>query len=78
MQIKIISDTISYQGEDSIAKYVGAASPKSYQYGENPAIQERVNEFCKEHDVVNVIPSVAILGNNPPKACMIYTIVYNK
>ena len=79
MQIKIISDQIGYQSTGSIAKFVGdGGKPKRYAFNENPSIQERVNEFCKEHDVVSVIPSVATLGNNPPKATMIYTIVYNE
>ena len=79
MQIKIISDQMSYQSTDSIAKYVGdAGKPKLFAFNENPSIQEKVNDFCKEHDVVNVIPSVAIIGNNPPTATIIYTIVYNE
>lgn len=76
MQIKIISDEIKYQSTDSIAQYNGKASLKYHNFNENPAIQQRVNDFCKKHDVVSITPSVAILGNNPPCACMIYTIVY--
>lgn len=41
-------------------------------------IETEVNKFCKNHDVINVIPSVATVGNNPPTTIMIYTILYNE
>lgn len=79
MQIKIISDQVRYNSNDAIAKY-NSSEPNGryYDFNEPPAVETKVNKFCKTHDVVNVIPSIAIVGNNPPSPVMIYTIIYNE
>lgn len=79
MQIKIISDQVRYNSDNAIAKY-NSKEPdgRYYDFNEKPSVETKVNEFCKTHDVINVVPSIAIVGNNPPSPVMIYTIIYNE
>ena len=78
MQIKIISDQVRYNSKKAIATY-NSQEPEGryYDFNETPSVETKVNEFCKTHDVVNVVPSIAIVGNNPPSPVMIYTIIHN-
>jgi hypothetical protein len=79
MQIKIISDQVNYHSNDAIARY-NSKEPdgRFYDFNDTPAVETKVNKFCKTHDVINVVPSIAIVGNNPPSPVMIYTIIYNE
>lgn len=79
MQIKIISDQVRYNSDDAIAIYNHKEPDgKAYDFNESPSVEKQVNKFCKTHDVINVVPSIAIVGNNPPIPVMIYTILYNE
>lgn len=79
MQIKIISDHVKYNSTNAIAQYnYKEPEGRYYDLNDTPAVETKVNKFCKTHDVINVIPSIAIVGNNPPSPVIIYTILYNE
>lgn len=84
MKIKIIADNVSYTTENycyvttgGIVSWVGSGK-QTYKQNEHIAIEEKVNKFCANENIIvhSITPSVTMVGNNPPSAVMIYTIVY--
>lgn len=74
MRIKIFSDEIEYK-DGGVLRYCHDVD--RYVQAPSSRIETLVNEFCAEHNVISITPSVATVANNPPTGIITYTVVYD-